>query len=1232
MESLRRLHILKSITCPSCKLAVIIDHENIEIKSGQNVVTVKHKVCSSTNPKALHLCIHCGSQSSHSKKRLINNICKCVTKVNKTPPPISDPDPPSILTTPHSTEILLAKVIDILSSQNNTGLDTGTIITSIVSSNELPNFRKESLVEALEFGIGNGSITEINGIYSVNKKPKGQSHDDELLQETPDGVVFEASADDDCWNPEDVSDHMESPTPNYVHSVGQVFSDRSEWPENSAKYFQREHNNPGDGNKGLVVNSILDKNRQSGFKLSDEEMYYHLHAASVHRGITREKSKDVCQLSKHIVLHCGQEMKTALEATDHAYTEALQDNLGEVLNVNQMGSLITQINQCVQKAMKTHYAIADEAQKISHPTDPIKIRTKYTRGENSIMNSLPMPVVEIKYGCAHIPAKQIVNHFLALERDVRWYRAGYEDEWKCNNGNYESGSMAEVHAFVMKLMKEDPSIPKDTRVCFGRVWSDGFEAHHIAAKNGFSSLQLFTLSLLDTNHRITKRNTWPCALCFKKANTPELFIHILEEIHALRKPTLRYWGKDKQLVPTIVYLQMVCQDYPERCYCTFMADLGTYTHRWGHTSLYDNKLTPSCKECEWKHIEHLLTHNDNQIGDCDGDGCLDWYNIGRLNVHGKEEEYPISPAEAVKQSQSGQTIDEKELTIPSVELSFELWENSIKALVDWLKTTPPKRKTSIPKIARTYLKLIGLSPPVAKGLGQDIADGTNASESKWYPLILKRYKELCIELKLFKIMPMHLLFLGVEKSLISKTPAVVNRRIQAQNIFWKSLTESIQSSQSTINSISIEWCKSMAFSGKNRHSIGSAGWQSSHYVAFTRLSLFHFSPMDRKGVVIPPEKQEVIKQFKRLRVIWFCLISHLFTDVANIQSSRIDHYVRLFLSSCRRFWQSAEVDLTGDEFNDDGQEGAEGSNKDMAEKSEVPQSTDVDITGDEFNDDDQECVEGSDERLKDHDTTRPSKRAKTSKPKSTNSKKAKKGQPNSKKAKTSEAKGSEDTTEKSKVPFFVSGSNYLSTLNIMTIIDDIDSIRGLYEGIHESYIQELKRELSTMRHTVEFLATVLGKVLCTSVFSSVNQGNPYSNTDSNARTYNLRIYTIENSEEEILQQNHIVVGMIDKSGDLHVCVDHGPDGIALHPVTFDDSRGDWCFNLWYAGMIIGSSVRMVTNREELMGMCEDFFMFLHHTGEKNRDVGTIICRSWRVRVEGGRIQLPEPQTETLATR
>ena len=112
---------------------------------------------------------------------------------------------------------------------------------------------------------------------------------------------------------------------------------------------------------------------------------------------------------------------------------------------------------------------------------------------------MPMPEVGILHGCAHIPATQIVNHFLALGIGVDTYRAGYEEDWLQKDGKYECTFIEGVHASVKAMLREDSNLPKETRVCFGRVWSDGFEAHHIVSKNGFSSLQLSTLSLLCPN-------------------------------------------------------------------------------------------------------------------------------------------------------------------------------------------------------------------------------------------------------------------------------------------------------------------------------------------------------------------------------------------------------------------------------------------------------------------------------------------------------------------------------------------------------------------------------------------------------------------------------------------------------------------------------------------------------------------------------------------------------------
>ena len=73
-------------------------------------------------------------------------------------------------------------------------------------------------------------------------------------------------------------------------------------------------------------------------------------------------------------------------------------------------------------------------------------------------------------------------------------------------------------------------------------------------------------------------------------------------------------------------------------------------------------------------------------------------------------------------------------------------------------------------------------------------------------------------------------------------------------------------------------------------------------------SIFHFDLID-EGLDILDAKFEVIQQFKRVRVLWFCLVSSILT-YTDVPSTRINHYVEIFLSSCRRLWQSTLVELT----------------------------------------------------------------------------------------------------------------------------------------------------------------------------------------------------------------------------------------------------------------------------------------------------------------------------------
>ncbi len=49
--------------------------------------------------------------------------------------------------------------------------------------------------------------------------------------------------------------------------------------------------------------------------------------------------------------------------------------------------------------------------------------------------------------------------------------------------------------------------------------------------------------------------------------------------------------------------------------------------------------------------------------------------------------------------------------------------------------------------------------------------------------------------------------------------------------------------------------------------------------------------------------------------------------------------------------------------------------------------------------------------------------------------------------------------------FYASQANNFSLLNIGDMIDESGSMRHCWEGENESYIQNVKREISTMKHT-----------------------------------------------------------------------------------------------------------------------------------------------------------------------
>ena len=935
--------------------------------------------------------------------------------------------------------------------------------------------------------------------------------------------------------------------PTTTHTSAHEFfsSQGTHWSKASRTYYTREDNQAGEGKKALVYISLVDSRRKTGFDcITDEEMHHHLHITNIHHGITQQKSKDVCKLTSNIV----DQGRSNLAACNNAMKMAFNESILHFLKRDgsrsdtEIHSIMTMMNKEVDEKMDEQYAMLERQQKIAHPTTYNEIRNSYTEGQKSILKNLPMPNVHVDDDCAYIPATEIIDHMLALGLDVVFLRAGYEQDWMIN-GTYECNFIEEMHKQVEKEMLSNPALTHNTRVIIVRIWSDGFEAHHILTNTDYNSLQLFTLTLRAPKGKRTKHHTLPFALCFKKNHSHNIFIQLLKEVNDLQKPTPRYWGKEKQVHNTMVFLDMVSNDLPERCFNTGTSLIGTFTHRWRHSCKYDDNWTPSCNECLLDRMDTVLTGKDNKPDKAAAamkpscNKCSDWWSSERKHVYTTANVYPLGPGENSNEP------------IPAVELSFELMENSLNKLQHWYqqsineKSSKKSDNQKLKKTAEEYMHRVGVSSQLVPLLLKDLQNGLPMKESVYYPKILKLHKTLNIKLKKFESMIMHMCNLGVEKSLIAKSPMIVNRKMKAHNEFWYNITSSIQSSQKRINSISVNWCKSMPFSGKDKQSLGTSSWQSDHYLAFTRLSLFHFAPLDAPDT--PKDIVRVIAAFKRVRVLWFCLMASIFCE-ETVPSSRIDNYVKLFLSSCRILNIAFSVNET------DG--------------------------------------------------------------------------------KQKEKKGKGMNARKTKAPFFTSGSNYLSLLNLENMIQDSGDLKETYEGLDEGYIQMLKRELPTMRHTTEFLATVLRKLLVTGFFSLLNKDNPNGQQTEYNRNYNIKIYRIR-AQDALSEGNEALVGGVDKNGNMFLCLKDNA-GIGLHPLRFDDKDGFSCLELWYAKVSLGPVMQRCQKRKELDDICHDYFIMLPRgiqgpTHAENITLRTIICRSWRIRDCNGKLRLPVPSRSIL---
>ena len=478
-----------AIQCPSCKCNAFNSMAISQCfgfhQVGDDIIKVSHHDCpynrDSNCQKNKYFCLSCGKSSVHSKNRLLSKICTCQKRQNE--------------------------------AVKNQSRKPTTIDASEISSNDLGDSRfdeydkKQNDVQSpcLEQLSHNEGTVEFDG-QSVNSEAVYESyqhkdtsdnqqidqqsmflnqatHDKSTIefdcQSVNSEVVVKSDQNEGSFSLIKAWNELEEPEEAMVNhpvsmsecpSSKSIFNDSNEWPCQSANFFVRDIEQQGNGLRGVVYNAVMDSKRSCGFhNLQIEEMFFHLHIATLHNNISQKSSQNVNKVISYMVKQHQEEIKEERDV----FFKSFNSSINRVINnlecsQAQRNIIIMQMQETMKEHMKTFCSLSGQP-KINMPVSDNQIRSCYTQGPFSIVKNLPHPSVSIAHKAAFISAKQIINHFLAIGLSTKYYRVGYEEDWKDKvTGNYDCAFIQNLHKHVTNLLHANPheheKVTPNTRV------------------------------------------------------------------------------------------------------------------------------------------------------------------------------------------------------------------------------------------------------------------------------------------------------------------------------------------------------------------------------------------------------------------------------------------------------------------------------------------------------------------------------------------------------------------------------------------------------------------------------------------------------------------------------------------------------------------------------------------------------------------------------------------------
>ena len=130
-------------------------------------------------------------------------------------------------------------------------------------------------------------------------------------------------------------------------------------------------------------------------------------------------------------------------------------------------------------------------------------------------------------------------------------------------------------------------------------------------------------------------------------------------------------------------------------------------------------------------------------------------------------------------------------------------------------------------------------------------------------------------------------------------PSLLKQRLKQNQDFGRLASKSWDQCRGN----AFDCCNANEFTNKDG-SVSTKGRESSHYQAFTRVSLSinsHFDSILNEDQL----KCNSYESFKLLSLLWYCLISRMFSE-EDSSGDKIDIYTKLFLSACNSYGKAVK--------------------------------------------------------------------------------------------------------------------------------------------------------------------------------------------------------------------------------------------------------------------------------------------------------------------------------------